>query len=103
MAQKRLPDDFRDFLHLLNRHKVKYLLLGGWAVGIHGAPRPPNPVNSIETPFVLVQAHFLHRLFSHHLKVFMTPLFLYILEKLLIAGNGGLNEKETACGKTCTA
>ena len=39
MAQKRLPDDFRDFLNSLNKHKVKYLLLGGWAVGIHGAPR----------------------------------------------------------------
>lgn len=39
MAQKQLPDDFREFLDSLNRNKVKYLLLGGWAVGIHGAPR----------------------------------------------------------------
>ncbi len=39
MAQKRLPDDFKDFLNLLNKNNVEYLLLGGWAVGIYGAPR----------------------------------------------------------------
>jgi hypothetical protein len=39
MAQKRLPDDFRDFLNSLNKNDVKYLLLGGWAVGIYGVPR----------------------------------------------------------------
>ncbi len=37
MAQKRLPDDFRDFLNSLNKNDVKCLLLGGWAVGIYGA------------------------------------------------------------------
>jgi hypothetical protein len=39
MGQKRLPDDFRDFLSSLNKNNVEYLLLGGWAVGIYGAPR----------------------------------------------------------------
>jgi len=39
MAQKQLPDDFKDFLDSLNKNKVRYLLLGGWAVGIYGAPR----------------------------------------------------------------
>ena len=39
MALKRLPDDFKDFLNSLNKNKVEYLLLGGWAVGIYGAPR----------------------------------------------------------------
>ena len=39
MAQKRLPDDFKDFLNSLNKNEVEYLLLGGWAVGIYGAPR----------------------------------------------------------------
>lgn len=39
MALKRLPDDFRDFLDSLNKNKVKYLLLGRWAVGIYGYPR----------------------------------------------------------------
>ncbi len=35
----RLPQDFRDFLKLLNSHKVEYLLIGGFAVGYHGYPR----------------------------------------------------------------
>lgn len=39
MALKRLPDDFRDFLNSLNGNGVKYLLLGGWAVGAYGNPR----------------------------------------------------------------
>jgi len=35
----RLPQDFRDFLRLLNSHKAEYLLVGGFAVGYHGYPR----------------------------------------------------------------
>ena len=34
-----LPDDFRDFLKLCNQKRVKYLLIGGYAVGCHGYPR----------------------------------------------------------------
>jgi predicted nucleotidyltransferase len=34
-----LPPDFREFLQLLNSHKVKYLLVGGYAVGYYGYPR----------------------------------------------------------------
>jgi hypothetical protein len=34
-----LTDDFREFLRLLNAHRVEYLLVGGYAVGIHGYPR----------------------------------------------------------------
>lgn len=36
---KLLPDDFRDFLKLGNRKRVKYLLIGGYAVGHYGYPR----------------------------------------------------------------
>jgi predicted nucleotidyltransferase len=39
MADKQLPDEFREFLRYLNSHKVRYLLIGGWAVGIHANPR----------------------------------------------------------------
>ena len=39
MAQTNLPEDFKDFLRLLNSHKVEYLLIGGFAVGYHGYPR----------------------------------------------------------------
>lgn len=34
-----LPPDFREFLQLLNSHAVKYLLVGGYAVGYYGYPR----------------------------------------------------------------
>jgi predicted nucleotidyltransferase len=36
---KLLPDDFRVFLKLCNQKRVKYLLIGGYAVGYHGYPR----------------------------------------------------------------
>ncbi len=39
MADKQLPDEFREFLRYLNSHKVRYLLIGGWAVGLHANPR----------------------------------------------------------------
>lgn len=35
----QLPPDFKDFLKLLNSHKVEYLLVGGYAVGYYGYPR----------------------------------------------------------------
>lgn len=36
MATIRLPADFRDFLKLLNLHRVEYLLVGGYAVCFYG-------------------------------------------------------------------
>lgn len=36
MATIPLPPDFSAFLKLLNEHEVKYLLVGGWAVGYYG-------------------------------------------------------------------
>lgn len=39
MATIRLHPDFRDFLKLLNSVRVKYLLIGGYAVGYYGYSR----------------------------------------------------------------
>jgi len=39
MATAQLPPDFKEFLRLLNAHRVDYLLIGGYAVGYHGYPR----------------------------------------------------------------
>ena len=39
MATIHLPPDLKEFLQLLNSHKVEYLLIGGYAVGYHGYPR----------------------------------------------------------------
>ena len=34
-----LTDDFKEFLRLLNANRVDYLLVGAFAVGLHGYPR----------------------------------------------------------------
>ena len=34
-----LDKDFREFIQLLNENKVKYLVIGGYAVAFHGYPR----------------------------------------------------------------
>ena len=39
MAMIPLPPDFGEFLRLLNIHEVRYLLVGGYAVGYHGYVR----------------------------------------------------------------
>jgi len=39
MATTHLPPDFKEFLKLLKEHNVRYLLIGGYAVGYHGYPR----------------------------------------------------------------
>ena len=39
MATK-LPRDFKEFLKLLDKHGVDYLLIGGYAVAYYGYPRP---------------------------------------------------------------
>ena len=37
--------DFRDFLHALNSSKVKFLLVGGYAVVFHGYPRMTGDID----------------------------------------------------------
>lgn len=34
-----LDKDFKEFIELLNEHKVDYLVIGGYAVNYHGYPR----------------------------------------------------------------
>jgi len=45
MATIRLPNDFKEFLRLLNSQQVEYLLIGGYAVGYHGYPRPTGDLD----------------------------------------------------------
>ena len=42
---KLMPDDFKEFIQLLNSNNVKYLLVGGWAVGIYGHPRATKDID----------------------------------------------------------
>ena len=34
-----LAKDFEDFIQLLNKHQVNYLIVGGYALAFHGKPR----------------------------------------------------------------
>lgn len=40
-----LPDTFKELLESLNNHNVKYLLIGGYAVGMHGYSRATEDIN----------------------------------------------------------
>jgi hypothetical protein len=40
-----LPNDFKEFLRLLRAHDVKCLLIGGYAVGLHGYVRSTNDID----------------------------------------------------------
>ena len=41
----KVTADFKDFLKLLHEKKVEYLLIGGYAVGYHGYPRPTGDMD----------------------------------------------------------
>ena len=41
----QLPSDFAEFLNLLNKHDVAYLLIGGYAVGLYGHVRATNDID----------------------------------------------------------
>ena len=34
-----LPEDFKEFIELLNAYQVNYLVVGGYAVGFHSRPK----------------------------------------------------------------
>jgi hypothetical protein len=42
--------DFRDLLALLNEHKVEYLIVGGYALAFHGAPRFTGDIDVFVRP-----------------------------------------------------
>jgi hypothetical protein len=75
-----LPDDFRDFLKLLNSKKADYLLIGGYAVGCHGYPRATgdmdvwvarNPSNAAKLIEALTEFGFGVEALTEHL--FLLP------------------------------
>jgi hypothetical protein len=45
MERQQLPEDFKEFIQSLNSNDVKYLLIGGWAVGLHGHPRATKDID----------------------------------------------------------
>ena len=45
VAEPQLTDDFKEFLRSLNANGVDYLLVGGYAVAVHGYPRATVDMN----------------------------------------------------------
>ena len=50
MGKKQLPEEFKEFIKCLNSNNVKYLLIGGWAVGIYGHPRATKDIDFFVSP-----------------------------------------------------
>ena len=51
MARLDLPDDFKDLLVALADAEVEFVLIGGWAMAVHGRPRATEDLD------VLVRAN----------------------------------------------
>jgi len=45
-----IPSDFKEFLELFNNHKVEYLIVGGYALAFHGAPRVTGDIDLFVRP-----------------------------------------------------
>ena len=41
--------DFKEFIESLNENKVRYLIVGGYAVAVHGYPRYTYFITRVET------------------------------------------------------
>jgi hypothetical protein len=46
-----LSQDFKEFVQLLNAHKVEYLVVGGYAVAYHGFPRSTGDIDFWIKPY----------------------------------------------------
>ena len=42
--------DFKELLELFNAHKVDYLIVGGYALAFHGAPRFTGDIDILVKP-----------------------------------------------------
>jgi predicted nucleotidyltransferase len=45
MVTNQIPSDFKEFLKLLNKNKIEYLLIGGYAVNYYGYVRPTGDMD----------------------------------------------------------
>jgi hypothetical protein len=50
MAELRLPQDYHDLLQELHDAHVDYLLIGGWAVAVHGHGRATDDIDILVRP-----------------------------------------------------
>jgi len=45
-----IRNDFKEWLELFNKHKVEYLIVGGYALAFHGAPRFTQDIDLFVRP-----------------------------------------------------
>ena len=45
-----IHNDFKELLELFNKHKVEYLVVGGYALAFHGAPRFTGDIDLLVRP-----------------------------------------------------
>ena len=45
-----IQEDFREFLALLNAHEVEFMIVGGYALAFHGAPRFTGDIDVFVKP-----------------------------------------------------
>jgi hypothetical protein len=45
-----IQKDFKELLELLNKHKVEYVIVGGYALAFHGAPRYTGDIDILIHP-----------------------------------------------------
>jgi hypothetical protein len=48
-------DDFKELLSIFNAQKVKYLIVGGYAVSFHAQPRATQDIGLLIKPPLLAQ------------------------------------------------
>ena len=45
-----IQPDFKELLELFNKHKVDYVIVGGYALAFHGAPRYTGDMDILVNP-----------------------------------------------------
>jgi len=50
-----IQQDFRDLLELFNSNKVEYIIVGGYALAFHGAPRYTGDIDIYVKPSAIYQ------------------------------------------------
>lgn len=78
-----LPDDFRDFLVSLADERADFVLVGGWAIAVHGRPRATEDLDILVRP-TPENAERVYRA----LVVFGAPVAAHGVQRELFAGEG---------------
>jgi hypothetical protein len=54
-----IQEDFKELLELFNAHKVEYIVVGGYALAFHGAPRFTGDIDLLVKPDIKNARHIL--------------------------------------------